>query len=83
MGVQSDSQTSGQGTVMFGSRCSVGSVEAHAVSQLGRRFRMCGSVRCCVMFGMVRWARLVMVLDGRAVVHPSELGNVVVTGPAM
>ena len=44
MGVQSDSQISGQGTLMFGSRCSVGSVEAHAFSQLGRRFRMCGSV---------------------------------------
>ena len=34
--MQSDSQINGQGTVTFGSRCSVGSVEAHAVSQFER-----------------------------------------------
>ena len=45
MGVQSESQISGHGAVTLGSsRCSVGSVEAHAFSQLGLKSWMCGSV---------------------------------------
>ena len=50
-------------------------------SQLGRRPRMCGVVKCLVMLLMLRWVRLVMPSSGVCVVHPFGLGKVWVTDP--
>ena len=59
----------------------VGPLGTHSASQLGRRPRMCGVVKCLVMLLMLRWVRLVMPSSGVWVVHPFGLGKVWVTEP--
>ena len=65
--------------VVFG--VGVGPLGTHSASQLGRRPRMCGVVKCLVMLLMLRWVRLVMPSSGVWVVHPFGLGKVWVTEP--